>query len=382
MTCKNTSPSNECEGYPDPLLFADVNEVRFYVTPSPTDDDSCFNDKCAFGSRCSALLKEFCKKLMCRGTTTTSTSSREDALVVAHSIACSFIVSQESTTTKGSLITNNNDWSTIWIDRKKPVLILCHGLMSWRNQWLLHKLAVNLSKTLDCHTLRFDFTGNGHSSGEWSYSNYEAEYHDLTTVVRYVQHDLQCHILGIVGHSKGVASVLRFAWEQDMSPPSTIAYSAQVPCFVNLAGRFTVPSASATPTTVSTSSFVALLSDDQRRQLEEEGKVVLTTRGKREFVVTKDALEERSRQDMRSVSLITSSSVLTIHGDKDETVCVDNAFRFDKAIQNHELCIIPDANHNFSESKHVEKIVEVTSDFIRRKSIKTSVNIPHSTRRH
>jgi len=367
MICKNTSPSNECEGYPNPLLFADVNEVRFYVTPSPTDDDdSCFNDSCDF----SALLKKFCKELMCRGATTT-TSSREDALVVVHSIVCSLILSQASTTTKGPLISNNNDWSTIGIDRKKPVLILCHGLMSWRNQWLLHTLAVKLSKTLDCHTLRFDFTGNGHSGGEWSYSNYEAEYQDLTTVVRYVQHDMQCQILGILGHSKGVASVLRFAWEQDMIHPSTIVYSKKVPCFVNLAGRFTVPSSSATTTTESSSSFVALLSKDQRRQLEEEGKVHLTTRGRRKFVVTKDALEERSRQDMRSVSRITSSSVLTIHGNKDETVCVDNAFLFDAAIQNHELCIIPEANHNFSESKHVEKIVEVISDFIRRKSIRT-----------
>jgi esterase/lipase len=135
----------------------------------------------------------------------------------------------------------------------------------------------------------------------------------------------------------------------------------KVPSFVNLAGRYTKPGC----------NHSATFSESQWRQLEETGAVHLTTRGSRKFVVTREDIEERSKQDMRNVSLITSA-ILTVHGDQDKIVSVDNAFQFDSAIKNHRICIIQGADHNFSGSLSMEKLKVVVCNFIREQMEKQS----------
>lgn len=349
-------PSNKCNGYPDPLVFPDVNEISFYVSSRSDIQD----EHCDFG--CSALRETmcylFCEEILNGGPADDELDSQ---------IACSLIMSNNDykrrsceTNFANPAQLSLSNWSEI-VDQQKPVVLLCHGVLSWRNQWLIHNLAAKLSRSLDCHTLRFDFSGNGHSLGEWGYSNYDVELNGLKKVVWYVENTMRCKVICIIGHSKGAASVLRFAWEQDSQERQPKKSSEKVPCFVNLAGRFTLPE--------SNPSCLATFSIEQRRQLEETGKVHLTTRGSRKFIVTREDIEERSKQDMRHVSLITSS-VLTVHGDQDRTVSVDNAFQFDSAIKNHEICIIQGADHNFSGSTNMEKLEVVISKFIREQANK------------
>ena len=125
------------------------------------------------------------------------------------------------------------------IDAKLPVIVLCHGAFSWRNQMLLSNLAAALawgsavggppSAYPDAggdavgdgggggfHTLRFDFRGNGHSSGRWRYAGYGGEAEDLRSVIKFAVESLGClKIACVVGHSKGAATALRFAREQE-----------------------------------------------------------------------------------------------------------------------------------------------------------------------
>lgn len=345
--------NTQCPGYPDPLIFSDVNEINFYVSQQTVVHENL----CDFG--CTSFRETMCylfwEELIHGGSSTSVEADSE-----ASKIACSLIMSN---TTDCSIQKNHklshdcfvSNWNEI-LDQQKPVIILCHGSLSWRNQWLLHSLAVTLSRSLDCHTLRFDFCGNGHSLGEWRYANYDAELNDLQQIVRYVEHTMRCKILCIIGHSKGAASVLRFAWEQDsLEYQSTDSVGGKVPCFVNLAGRYTKPGGN---------HSLAAFSESQRRQLEETGAVHVTTRGNRKFVVTKEDIEERAKQDMSNVSLITST-VLTVHGDQDRIVPVDNAFQFDSTIKNHQNCIISGADHNFNGSISMEKLQAVVCNFIR-----------------
>ena len=99
---------------------------------------------------------------------------------------------------------------------------------------LLSNLAVDLSNAMDMHVLRFDFTGNGHSKGEWKYANYDQDFKDLLSVVNFVVNGLDCSIHCIIGHSQGSASVLKYA--------SVCSKKELPPCkyFVNLAGRYSV----------------------------------------------------------------------------------------------------------------------------------------------
>jgi hypothetical protein len=106
----------------------------------------------------------------------------------SHCLACSFITRgktnySSTNITFGEQLSNN---IIHIIDKTKPVIIICHGSFSWRNQMLISNLASKLSIALDVHTLRFDFTGNGHSSGEWKFGNLEQDYQDLCHIVDFV----------------------------------------------------------------------------------------------------------------------------------------------------------------------------------------------------
>lgn len=252
-------------------------------------------------------------------------------------------------------ISDRDKWTTVHghsfdIDSSKPVIILCHGFMSWRNQMLLSFLAANLTRKLQCHTLRFDFAGNGHSTGTWHYGNYDGEARDLDHVIKFVQNSMKCRVCCVVGHSKGSASVLRCACKQEQGP-----HMERIPCFVNLSGRFSVPNEYAVH---------SRFTNDQESALSLNGKFLLETRGQRRFEVTKKDIEERSRLDSSLVRQIQNSHVLTIHGDSDSVVDVSNAYRFSKNIPKHELCIIEGADHNFNGLRHMDDLALTTSKFV------------------
>jgi dienelactone hydrolase len=53
----------------------------------------------------------------------------------------------------------------------------------------------------------------------------------------------------------------------------------------------------------------------------------------------------------------SSVRVLTIHGYEDEAVPVQDAFRYDKEIANHNLYVIKKANHTFNGLRFLDEMV-------------------------
>lgn len=240
--------------------------------------------------------------------------------------------------------------SSFDIDSTKPIIIICHGYMAWRNQMLLSFLAANLARKLHCNTLRFDFTGNGHSSGRWHYGGYEVEAKDLDEVIQFARNQLKCRVSCVIGHSKGAHTVLRRAWEQEGIPAEE-----RIPCFVNLSGSFYVP------------EEYSLQKRFTRKQVEEfeaSGKILLETRGHRKFEARNEDIEEKKHLDSSLVRGITSSRVLIIHGDADDIVHVRNAFKFSEAITPHDLRIIEGADHAFNGLLHMDALTEEIAAFI------------------
>lgn len=242
------------------------------------------------------------------------------------------------------------------INTTKPIIIICHGFASWRNQMLLSNLAVDLSNAMDMHVLRFDFTGNGHSKGEWKYANYDQDFKDLLSVVNFVVNGLDCSIHCIIGHSQGSASVLKYA--------SVCSKKELPPCkyFVNLAGRYSVqndfdPSRTFKP--------------DKCIDLKQQGYFTITQRGEKEDrirKVTQEQIDMRNRHDISStIEMLQANennvNILTIHGNSDECVPIENAYRFHKDIGNHKLYIVKNADHNFNGLKYHDELVAVISGF-------------------
>jgi alpha/beta superfamily hydrolase len=300
------SPPTNCAGYPPALLPRDIPEaeqVHFYV---PTQDG---NDAIA----CSLF---YC---ISAGGATSATK--------ANGMVCD-------------------------LDSSIPIIIICHGYMSWRNQMLLAHLAGGLQNTGRFHTLRFDFVGNGHSTGSFSAANFEREFQNVQTILTFVQDKLQCRVACVVGHSKAATTILRTAVEQEAHGDP----SQRIPCFVNLSGRFSVPHEY---------DMSKRLSPDKVEELKREGKIVLGhPLGGREFTMTMRDVEERNLMNSSTVKNIQYASVLTIHGSLDGMVGVDNAHEYAKTIPKHELFIIEGADHNYNGLRHIKILVNAVATFV------------------
>ena len=350
-----TNP-RECDGYPPTYVKNEPeNELNFFLT---NRSDQIQQDEGAKTQRRGIFKKmSSFQKSRERGKTNKCIESLNKKCVKAErSLACSLVSREKisfeqlknqvsSTSTKKNLIT-------------KPVIIICHGAMSWRNQMLLINLSSELFTCLDVNILRFDFTGNGHSKGEWAMTNFNNEFEDLMTVIDFVTDSLGCRVGCVIGHSKGTASVLNYASylsKQELEEKKNVTCK----CFVNLAGRYRVPG---------THDPLSKFGDRQRAEMGQKGffEVKSAWGDGRIFKVTKEDLDAYKFQSVADTPTVlvhlkkdSSVRVLTIHGDEDEVVPVQDAHKFDKEIADHihRLHVIPHANHNFNGIKYIDEIV-------------------------
>ena len=335
-------PPTECQGYPPPLL-PDLSST------------TCFRDVDFYidGRESAADSQEEQPRLAC--TLTWCKGDGPDAPGIAgDSVAAS--ASAKEPTIDDIVHANANN-----AGQRRPVIIVCHGFLSWRNQMLISHIAAGVAQKQNCHALRFDFRGNGHSGGVWRSAGFDGELCDLRRVVDFVRNELECEVLCIAGHSKGSSAVLRFALEQEQTGRQEVSSEDKriVPCFVNLSGRFVIPGEFDVKTR---------FSKEQCDELDREGKFTTKSFGGKEVVVTREDIDERANASSAFVSEIRAASVLTVHGSADTAVDVENARRYDESISRHTLKIIEGGDHNFNGLKHVQAIVESIAEFIKSSS--------------
>eukprot|EP00742_Colponemidia_sp_Colp-10_P009088 GILJ01009886.1.p1 GENE.GILJ01009886.1~~GILJ01009886.1.p1 ORF type:complete len:260 (-),score=26.99 GILJ01009886.1:246-1025(-) len=204
------------------------------------------------------------------------------------------------------------------------IIIICHGLLTTKDRGFLP----DLSKALSCSTLRFDFSGNGESEGEWEFGSMRKQTDDLRSVVVALRQS-GWHIAAIVGHSMGADISLLYAAEHD-----------DVPLVVNVSGRFDL-----------TRGIREKYSDELMQKLETEGQFVSPfgpIKGKK-YVITKASVEERINTRMDVISNIDRTYILTIHGTEDEVIPVGDAYEIDARLRKglHCMVILPDPNHAY-----------------------------------
>lgn len=331
-------PPAECQGYPPPFL-PDLSSTSF------CDVDFYIDGETADCSRAEEQPRLACTLTWCKE----GLDSADDSAKVVPA------------PTIDDVKRANMNLPT---SEMRPVVIVCHGFLSWRNQMLISHIAAGVAQKLHCHALRFDFRGNGHSGGTWRSAGFDGELCDLRRVVDYVR-SLGCEVLCIAGHSKGSAAALRFALEQEEGEHHQDGNgekekrAALVPCFVNLAGRFVVPGEF---------DIKTRFSKEQCDELAREGKFTMKTFGGRQVVVTHEDIDERANASSAFASEIRTSHVLTVHGSADTTVDVENAKRYDESISKHRLQIIEGADHNFNGLKHISAIVGSIVGFVEENS--------------
>ncbi len=168
--------------------------------------------------------------------------------------------------------------------------------------------------------LRFDFTGLGHSGGEFANTNFSSNVEDLVHAADWLRASHAAPKL-LIGHSLGGAAVL--------------VASALIP---ETEAVVTI-GAPADP------SHVRHLIAQQADEIERTGKATVTI-AERRFVIRKQFLDDIAAQNLESRLGHLQKSLLILHSPADDTVGIDNAGRLFMAAKHPKSFVsLDDADH-------------------------------------
>ena len=226
-------------------------------------------------------------------------------------------------------------------------ILLCHGMFGNKNSELNIHLLSGLKNIWS--VLRFDFEGNGDSSGEWSYADYEREVRNISSIINYSENKFNIKIVSIIGHSKAGADVFIAA-----SRPNLI--KNEKCCFISLGGRLTFGKPE------------KRFTKEELDKCSKEGEFWWEFKGKK-WKITKKAIDERKemnpKNEVKNISDERKKLILQVHGKEDKSTPVEEAFVVEKEIPGAEVIWIEKGDHFF---KGVENdMVKAVVDWLKKK---------------
>ena len=250
--------------------------------------------------------------------------------------------------------TTNEEVTLASIFTKNPsnsdTILLCHGMFDDKNSKLNLHLLEGLKNTWS--VLRFDYEGNGESSGEWEYAAYEREIRNMAELIEYSEKKFNIRVVGIIGHSKAGAEVLIAASRKDLIKNKDC-------CFVSLGGRLTFGKPE------------KRFTKEELEKCEKEGSVMWEGYGKK-WKVSQKSIDERKymnpKNDVKNIEEYRRKRILHVHGTLDTSTPTEEAAVIEKEIPGAEIKWIMDANHSFvgKEDLMVKVVVDWLSEKLKK----------------
>ncbi len=189
--------------------------------------------------------------------------------------------------------------------------------------------------------LRFDFTGLGHSGGEFSNTTFTSNVGDLTAAARYLEGRGMAPAL-LIGHSLGGAAVLKAR-----------ATIASVRAVVTIGAPFD-------PDHV-TANFA-----DALPEIEQQGAVEVSLGG-RPFCITKGFVDDISAAGLKPAIKALDAALLILHAPLDDTVSIDNAAEIFMAAKHPKSFVTLDgADHLITRADDAEYAADVIAAWVGR----------------
>ncbi|MCE8546052.1 OsmC family protein [Ruegeria pomeroyi] len=189
--------------------------------------------------------------------------------------------------------------------------------------------------------LRFDFTGLGHSEGEFANTTFTSNVDDLVAAATYLSgRDMAPALL--IGHSLGGAAVLRAR-----------ARIASVRAVVTIG-------APADP------GHVAHHFEDALPRIRAEGAAEVCLGG-RPFRIGRQFVEDIAESALQPAIAGLHAALLVLHAPRDETVSIDNAARIFMAAKHPKSFVtLDDADHLISRAQDAEYAADVIAAWVGR----------------
>jgi pimeloyl-ACP methyl ester carboxylesterase len=180
--------------------------------------------------------------------------------------------------------------------------------------------------------LRFDFSGNGQSQGDFAASTYSKQIAEIQRAIDIIA-DKGADWIGLSGHSMGAVIAIL-----------TAAGINRVKAVCALAGR------------LSGLNVTHFFSKRQIKELHDTGRVSFSSRG-RPLQLSTAFFADAEQYNLPETLKSLQAPLMVVHGDHDEIVPVEDAYLAQKLNPlNTKLAIIPDADHMFSNEEHCLKI--------------------------
>ncbi len=206
-------------------------------------------------------------------------------------------------------------------------VVLGHCFTCTRHTAILRRLAEDLAAA-GFIALRFDFSGNGQSEGDFSQSNYSKQIAEMQTAAGLVA-ESGADWIAMAGHSLG--GLISFLSASQSDIPRAV-------CVIG--------------SRLSSMRATHFLSSAQKEILEKSGEVSFTSRG-RFLTITEEFFADASGFDLPGMLSSFDRPLLMIHGDQDEIIPVAEAHRaHDASGGRARLEIISGADHMFGNEQH------------------------------
>lgn len=215
-------------------------------------------------------------------------------------------------------------------------VVLGHCFTCSRHTGILRQIAAALAE-VGIIALRFDFSGNGQSEGDFAQSSFSKHLQEIDAAAAFLRQQ-GAHNFGLAGHSMG-ASLAVIAGSRIDGVKAVCA----------LAGRLS----GADPS--------RFLTAGQIRQLRQEGSVSFQSRG-RTLQLSHQFVSDAEQYDLPGDLKSYPVPLLVVHGERDEIVPVSEAHKAQTANPRQiEQRIIADADHMFSDPTHRQQVAEMVT---------------------
>ncbi|WP_299149521.1 bifunctional alpha/beta hydrolase/OsmC family protein [uncultured Tateyamaria sp.] len=195
--------------------------------------------------------------------------------------------------------------------------------------------------TMGIAVLRFDFTGLGHSDGEFANTSFTSNVQDLEKAVEYLNERNMPPTL-LIGHSLGGAAVLKAAAKLD-----------QIKAVATLGAPFD-------PEHV-THNF-----SDALPRIMSEG-VAEVSLGGRPFKIGKDFIEDVAQGALTPAISTLNAALMVLHAPRDSVVSIDNASEIFLAAKHPKSFVtLDDADHLITKLEHAEYAADIIATWAKK----------------